>query len=130
MIQHWPESCCERHFDSFRGNITSFSLTPHPRSHGIKKNFGGGGDPSIRHWRLIGMARFHFDPCDSISCCVQTVGSSLKSAEVFKQLSDRLSDEPGMVKKVNAVYVFVITQGGKEAAKYSQFFLLFVSPTC
>lgn len=46
--------------------------------------------------------------------------TELKSAGVFKELGNRLSSQPDLVKKVNAIFLWVITKDGKEVAKYSE----------
>jgi len=43
----------------------------------------------------------------------------LKSAEVFAQLGERLRSRPELAKQVNAVFLWVITKGGKEETKWT-----------
>ncbi len=46
---------------------------------------------------------------------------NLQSTAIFQQLKEHLSSSPDIVKKVNAVYVWNITKGGKIVAKWSEF---------
>lgn len=48
-----------------------------------------------------------------------TTMTELKSAGVFKELGNRLSSQPDLVKKVNAIFLWIITKDGKEVAKYT-----------
>jgi 3-hydroxyacyl-CoA dehydrogenase/3a,7a,12a-trihydroxy-5b-cholest-24-enoyl-CoA hydratase len=43
----------------------------------------------------------------------------LKSAAVFEELGKRLTSQPELVKKVNAIFLWIITKDGKEVAKYT-----------
>uniref|UniRef100_A0A914XHD8 SCP2 domain-containing protein n=1 Tax=Plectus sambesii TaxID=2011161 RepID=A0A914XHD8_9BILA len=42
-----------------------------------------------------------------------------KSAEVFKEMGERLKAQPDVPKKVNAIILYVIKQGGKEVAQFT-----------
>lgn len=52
-----------------------------------------------------------------------TAAPALGSEAIFKQIGERVKADPATAKKVNAVFLYVITQGGKEAGKWSKFYL-------
>ncbi len=44
----------------------------------------------------------------------------MKSAEVFREIGERLKSQPDVPKKVQAILLYVIKQGGKEVAEFSK----------
>lgn len=48
-----------------------------------------------------------------------TAAANLGSNEVFKRIEERVNADPATVKKINAVFVYVITKDKKEAAKWT-----------
>jgi len=52
----------------------------------------------------------------------RTAASDLASAAIFKQIEERVNADPSTAKKINAVFLYIITKGGKEAGKWSKLF--------
>lgn len=56
-----------------------------------------------------------------------TASVVLGSEAIFKQIGEKVKADPATAKKINAVFLYVITQGGKEAGKWSKYFDIDVS---
>uniref|UniRef100_A0A914XJV9 Peroxisomal multifunctional enzyme type 2 n=1 Tax=Plectus sambesii TaxID=2011161 RepID=A0A914XJV9_9BILA len=48
-----------------------------------------------------------------------TTSSNVKSAEIFKEMGERLKSQPDVPKKVQAILLYVIKQGGKDVAQFT-----------
>lgn len=60
----------------------------------------------------------------------RTAASNLQSIEVFKRISERVAADPATAKKINAVFVYIITKDKKEAGKWSEYILIFYYLFC
>jgi (3R)-3-hydroxyacyl-CoA dehydrogenase / 3a,7a,12a-trihydroxy-5b-cholest-24-enoyl-CoA hydratase / enoyl-CoA hydratase 2 len=49
-----------------------------------------------------------------------TAAADVGSAAIFKQIEDRVNADPATAKKINAVFLYIITKGGKEVGKWSK----------
>nr|AGC26171.1 17beta-HSD4 [Azumapecten farreri] len=66
-----------------------------------------------------GYIDFHAAPAASATTAAPQVATDLKSDLIFEEIGRRAKDEPAMVKKVNSVFQFNITKGGKTAAVWT-----------
>jgi hypothetical protein len=46
--------------------------------------------------------------------------ADVKSAEVFREMGERLKSKPDTTKQVKAIFLYVIKQKGKEVAHFSK----------
>ncbi|XP_059487453.1 peroxisomal multifunctional enzyme type 2 [Neocloeon triangulifer] len=49
----------------------------------------------------------------------RTAASDLGSAAIFEQIKQRVEADPATAKKINAVFLYIITKGGKEVGKWT-----------
>ena len=66
------------------------------------------------------MARLRHRAETSIYYSFPNMAPKLESVQVFDEMRKRLEDQPDLPKKVNGVFLWVITKDGKEQAKYSK----------
>ena len=51
--------------------------------------------------------------------------SNVKSSALFKEMADGVKEDPTSVKAVKSIILYIITDGKKEVAKFSEFFQCF-----
>ena len=61
---------------------------------------------------------------------VQQGDNGLASIALFEGIREQIKSNPDAIKKINAVYLWKVTQNGKMAAEWSEFLFIKLLHTC